>query len=297
MLLPGEGGERTRGSVVLGEGQAEEQVEIAPGVVALPGSPDRPRRGQEGPAPRWAVRPVAGGARVERISVGRLAVATVTAVVVGLVVWSLGRAAGPLAAPVWADPGSIASGGAVTTERGLAADDRGDPPEPTPGAPETAAAAQTAGTADPGEAAVTAGAPRPGNGTDWWAVLGSLDMLRQAALEAVDETLVSGYAEPDSAAWHEDAALIGDLRDRGLRPTGLSTRLVSVQLEESGPDQASLRVVDDRSAYELRDPSGAVISTRPATGQRAWRVLLGRSDEGYRVREVMPMAEPTDAGP
>ena len=55
---------------------------------------------------------------------------------------------------------------------------------------------------------------------DWWAVLAELDARRVRTLTQLAPALLADYAQPGSAAWEEDAALVADLRGAGLRPRG-----------------------------------------------------------------------------
>ena len=164
----------------------------------------------------------------------------------------------------------------------------------------------------PGEApANVAEAPRTGpeavndrttGSPDWWAVLAELDQRRGRALSALDSDLIKDYAQPGSAAWDSDAALLADLRARGLRPQGLNSRVVAVERSEGSGGRVQVQVVDQRSAYTLVDARGAVVESVPEAGLTRWWVTLIRhagGDPEWRVADVSSLAEAghVDASP
>ncbi len=127
---------------------------------------------------------------------------------------------------------------------------------------------------------------------DWWGVLGAIDARRASALEALDDSSLGEYTEPDSPAWAADVALLDELRAHGLRPVGLVTRLIDIRPFSAHLDDAELRVVDERSAYDLVDASDEVVASRPATGPRAWSVRLRRHLGIWRLIDVVPAVDP-----
>jgi hypothetical protein len=163
----------------------------------------------------------------------------------------------------------------------------------------------TAGGAVPGS---TAQAPRPGpeavndsstGSPDWWAVLAELDRRRGRALSALDSDLIAHYALRGSAAWESDAALLADLRARGLRPQGLTSRVVAVERSEGSGDRVRVQVVDQRSAYTLVDAQGAVVESVPEAGLTRWWVTLTRdagADPQWRVADVRSSGDGVPVG-
>jgi hypothetical protein len=139
--------------------------------------------------------------------------------------------------------------------------------------------------ADPSEAVAGAGADPP----DWWEVLAELDGRRAVALTALDPDLIADYAEPGSPAWSADAALVADLRERGLRPQGLTSRVLAVERSERRGEQVQVQIVDQRSAYTLLDAGGSVVESVPEAGlTRWWVTLVQRNTDppGWRVVDV-----------
>ena len=155
----------------------------------------------------------------------------------------------------------------------------GTGPTPEPSAPAETAVPTVAA---PGDAL---GAEPP----DWWAVLAELDRRRAQALTALDPDLLAAYAHPGSAAWSADATVVADLRERGLHPEGLTSRVLAVERSERQGEQVRVQVVDQRSAYALVDDRGSVVQSVPEAGLTRWTVTLAQEPAdplGWRVVDV-----------
>ena len=139
---------------------------------------------------------------------------------------------------------------------------------------------------------------------EWAAVVRVLDERRAAAFARADPTAVAGYALPGSPAFEADVALLEELAAGHQRAIGVSTRLVSVDPDESlaAPEstasaptggastaRARLAVVDERSSYELLAESGES-RTVQASGPRQWLITLdqvpGDDADGMQWRIV-----------
>jgi eukaryotic-like serine/threonine-protein kinase len=146
--------------------------------------------------------------------------------------------------------------------------------------------------------------PDPGNvptsePPDWWRVFAELDRRRARALTALDPELLADYAQAGSPAWSADAALVSDLRERGLRPRGLTSRVLAVERSERQGEQAKVQVVDQRSAYSLVDAQGSVVELVPQAGLTRWWVTLSREagdDLGWRVADVTAVSDGERSG-
>ncbi len=119
-----------------------------------------------------------------------------------------------------------------------------------------------------------AGAEPALQGVDWWSVVAELDARRSEALETADPAGLAGYAQPGSAAWRADEALIADLAARGLRPLGLRAAVMAIERAEVAGSEVRLQVVDQRSAYDLIDVDGSVHSRVEAAGPARWSIVL-----------------------
>ncbi len=146
--------------------------------------------------------------------------------------------------------------------------------------------------------------PDPGNAPtseppDWWQVFAELDRRRARALTALDPELLADYAQSGSPAWSADAALVSDLRERGLRPQGLTSRVLAVERSERQGERAKVQVVDQRSAYSLVDAQGSVVELVPQAGLTRWWVTLSREagdDLGWRVADVAAVRDGEGSG-
>jgi hypothetical protein len=191
-----------------------------------------------------------------------------------------GRAAGPASTP--GDPHEVAAPSMLTS------------PEPASTAPpseERFAALPPAPPSDEPSTAPASGDVLLAEPPDWWAVLAELDQRRAHALAARDLDLLADYAQPGSVAWKSDAAVVADLRERGLRPTGLSSRVLALERVERHGLSAALQVVDQRMAYSVVDAEGAIVEEVQPAGPTRWSVTLaqGVDDEpGWRVVDVIP---------
>ncbi len=120
-------------------------------------------------------------------------------------------------------------------------------------------------------------------------MLAELDRRRAQALTALDPDLLAAYAQPGSAAWSADAAVVADLRARGLHPEGLTSRVLAVERSERQGEQVRVQVVDQRSAYALVDDRGSVVQSVPEAGLTRWSVTLAEEPTdplGWRVVDV-----------
>lgn len=120
----------------------------------------------------------------------------------------------------------------------------------------------------------------PGSASPAWVdVLAELDRHRTTALMALDANQLAGYAVRASPAWAQDAELIARLSAQGVRPSGLTTRVVSAQ-ERPGRASPELEVLDQRSGYDLVDEHGDVVATVEASVPRRWLVRLAQLNVG-----------------
>ena len=124
----------------------------------------------------------------------------------------------------------------------------------------------------------------------WDEVLDELDAARAAAFSTGDVAALSAVYAAGSPGLSSDTALLQDLVDRGQTAHGLRHEVRSVEVLDSGADTVRLRVVDTLSAYEIRDGSGAVVSTAPARGEKSFLVELVQTVDGWRLVEVRPQS-------
>jgi hypothetical protein len=101
--------------------------------------------------------------------------------------------------------------------------------------------------------------------------------------------LAQAYA-PASAGLESDSALLESLVERQQTAVGVRHEVRSVELLDSRPGQARLRVVDVLGGYAVRDEQGAVVSRAPARGPQAFLVDLQETPAGWRLVEVRPAA-------
>ena len=185
-------------------------------------------------------------------------------------------------------------------EAGWQGDGQGDGEgEPRLAAEPSGASSEPGGSARSGGAALLASvgvllAEPP----DWWAVLAELDRRRTATLGGLDLDALADHALPAAPAWDADAALLADLQERGLRPRGLTSRVLAVERADRQGDRARLLIVDQRSAYELVDAEGEPIDRVDAAVPTRWAVTLQRATaepREWRLVDVVPAPEQSPA--
>jgi hypothetical protein len=123
---------------------------------------------------------------------------------------------------------------------------------------------------------------------DYRALLEGLDGARASAFEKADVAALAAVYAPGSAGLAADTRLVEQLAAQGQTAHGLRHTVRSVEVIEDSPDRARLKVVDVLAAYEVRDRSGAVVSTAPARGEAPYVVEMTRTPVGWRLVQVTP---------
>jgi len=145
-------------------------------------------------------------------------------------------------------------------------------------------------------AVVQAPAPSTPPATGWASVVHDLDLARAAAFANADATVLAQVDAPGSAALRTDRLAVAALAAAGVHARGYAVATSSVVASSAGPADAVLLVVDRRSAYELVDVRGVVVSTQPARQDERWRVHLVRVAGDWLVADVSPAASAGSAG-
>ncbi|MEW1820759.1 serine/threonine-protein kinase [Arthrobacter sp. NPDC080031] len=115
-----------------------------------------------------------------------------------------------------------------------------------------------------------------------------LSAIRDAALSSGKFALLDHVNVQGSAAAASDGKLREELIRAGVVLAGFSTTLTSVRVEGTpGPDQATVAVTVETSAYEERDGSGKVVGARPRGEPRELRVVLLRGGDAWRITEIL----------
>ncbi len=115
-----------------------------------------------------------------------------------------------------------------------------------------------------------------------------LSAIRDTALSSGRFALLDHVNVQGSAAAASDGMLREELSDAGLVLAGFSTTLTSVSVEgPPGPDQATVAVTVETSAYEERDGSGKVLGARPRGEPQELRVVLLRGGDTWRITEIL----------
>lgn len=115
-----------------------------------------------------------------------------------------------------------------------------------------------------------------------------LSALRDTAFSTGKLELLDHVNAQGSAAAAADGKVRDELEGAALVLSGFSTALTSVSVEGAASrDRATVAVRAETSAYEERDASGKVVRTRPAGQPQELRVVLLRSEGGWRITEIL----------
>lgn len=121
----------------------------------------------------------------------------------------------------------------------------------------------------------------------WADVVRGLDLARIRAWEAASAPALREVDVVGSPAARADHAVLAALRRGAVRPHGMRVDLDTVGVVAKEPGSVRLRVIDRRSAYELRDARHVVVRRVDARGPRAWEVRLVRfGDRWLQVSAV-----------
>jgi hypothetical protein len=136
---------------------------------------------------------------------------------------------------------------------------------------------------------------------DWWEVLAVLDARRAGVLVSGDESGLSGYAAPGSPAWLTDEAMLADLESKGVRPAGLESRILAIEVVSEVDVGVALQVVDLRSGYDLVEEStGESMGYVEPAGATRWTITLAplelADDGGAGLPEASPAPGEPDPG-
>lgn len=118
------------------------------------------------------------------------------------------------------------------------------------------------------------------------AVVASLTSRREQ-LFADPRRPVSQVAVAGSPAAAQDEAAVNVLRAQGLAYRGLGLQAVRVRLVEAVAGRAVVDLVTSSTSYTVVDRQGAEVGRVPADRGRHVRLVLGRTDQGWRVHAVV----------
>lgn len=126
-------------------------------------------------------------------------------------------------------------------------------------------------------------------GTDWRAVIASLDATRDQAFQAGDVTALGSVYVAGSPPELVDRRSLADLVARGLHAVGLHLDVQRVLVLGENERTARLHVVDRLPAYTVVDVSGRVVARQQGRGETTWNVELQSTAQGWRIAAVAPV--------
>ncbi|MDT3446130.1 serine/threonine protein kinase [Pseudofrankia sp. BMG5.37] len=161
--------------------------------------------------------------------------------------------------------------------------------------------APVSGAVTPGGGSSASGsAPRPSATTPatasqppekaWETVLAGLDAARGRAFEQANESALADVYEVGSAVYAADLALLRQVASQGGHVSGLSLRVLDLQIREQTQDRAVLRVTDQLDAYEILDASGKVLLRKEQAAPERHDVTLVRTTAGWRISQRVTAA-------
>ncbi len=207
-----------------------------------------------------------------------------TALAVGAIVVAL-PALRPAPAPAAGSPPRQ-----VESAAGLPVSVRADGSAPQSPAPESPAAAGASSPPAPDAGTVpgASGPSRSGASTPAWAtVLRRLGNARSSALAAGDPRLLAAADAPDSSAAAVDSRRLAAWRAAGAVVRGGRSRLLGVRVVSAGRDAVVLDTRERVDAWSAVDAAGRVLQRSGRDGERAFRVTLVRTRQGWRTASVV----------
>jgi hypothetical protein len=131
----------------------------------------------------------------------------------------------------------------------------------------------------------TASVPRAA-GTDWPAVVRSLDAVRAGAFAHGDPTALAGVYAAGSPLLAADQASLAALAARHATASGLRHQVLEATLLSTGPSGAVVRVRELLSEYALVDRAGRVVERHGPGPVVTEELVLVSGSAGWRVRLV-----------
>ena len=143
-------------------------------------------------------------------------------------------------------------------------------------------------TVGPSPSSAAAGDPSNVPVDRWQSVLAELDRRRAAAFATADPDLLSEIYAPGAPAAAQDAAVVTQLRERGLVAREVRHTVESLRVVRAAPDEVTLAVRDRLDGYRLLDAAGQVVAQRPESAATAYEVRLAPAPDaaGWRVVAV-----------
>lgn len=161
------------------------------------------------------------------------------------------------------------------------------PESPAPESP-AAAGASSSPAPDAGTVPGASGPSRSGASTPAWAtVLRRLANARSSALAAGDPRLLAAADAPDSSAAAVDSRRLAAWRAAGAVVRGGRSRLLGVRVVSAGRDAVVLDTRERVDAWSAVDAAGRVLQRSGRDGERAFRVTLVRTRQGWRTASVV----------
>lgn len=161
------------------------------------------------------------------------------------------------------------------------------PESPAPESP-AAAGASSPPAPDAGTVPGASGPFRSGASAPAWAtVLRRLANARSSALAAGDPRLLAAADAPDSSAAAVDSRRLAAWRAAGAVVRGGRSRLLGVRVVSAGRDAVVLDTRERVDAWSAVDAAGRVLQRSGRDGERAFRVTLVRTRQGWRTASVV----------
>ena len=227
----------------------------------VPGRRPRPAPEIVVPTRRWAPLPdrvrALGRHRTDeraRRPAPVLAGVLLAGLVVGAVVWLLGRGGTPQAAAE--PPGPVVASGATAR-------------------PSASSEAAT-------EASPAVPATDPGSRADWRRLLDGLYAARAEAYAAGTVEALDVVYTRDSPLRVADATELADLRAAGTHVRGFAPEVVVVRAAQRAGGRVEVQLVDRWPSYTVVGGEGTA-QTVPARGERQVAMVLVRSEDGWRI--------------
>jgi hypothetical protein len=121
----------------------------------------------------------------------------------------------------------------------------------------------------------------------------ALSEIRALAISMADRDLLARVNVCGSEAAAADAGLLDRLAEDGRRLEGFSSRVLTAELvsgspQEPGDSHAVVRVRVVTSGYSVLSEGGQVVAPPSSGRDQSLRIVLERTEAGWRVARILP---------
>jgi hypothetical protein len=124
----------------------------------------------------------------------------------------------------------------------------------------------------------------------WTGILAGLETARGRAFQQADPAGLDDVDQNGSAVYNADLALMHDTTSRGAHVSQLTTRILTLRVQQTSADQVWLVVTEQTGAYDFLGADGSVLAHQDPGAPARSNVTLVRTNAGWRIAERVPVS-------